>query len=103
LGHENAKFHCHESSLEAMPVEVRCATEGDGYRCTVDVSDATGTSRHLVRVSGKEFDRWRRGRSVQELVGDSFAFLLEREPRESILKEFDLSVIRRYFPDYDGA
>ncbi len=85
-----------------MPVDVRCAAEGDGYRCKVDATDATGTSRHLVRVSRKDFDRWRRGRSVEELVADSFAFLLEREPRASILKEFDLSVIQRYFPDYDG-
>jgi hypothetical protein len=86
-----------------MPIEVRCAAEGKGYRCAVDVADATGTSHHLVRVSGKDFDRWRHGRSAEELVADSFAFLLEREPKESILKEFDLSVIQRYFPDYDGG
>jgi hypothetical protein len=86
-----------------MPVEVRCTTDADGYRCAVVVSDATGTSHHVVRVSRKDFDRWHRQRSAEELVADSFAFLLEREPKESILKEFDLSVIRRYFPDYDGA
>ncbi len=86
-----------------MPVEVRCTTDADGYRCAVDVSDATGTSHHTVRVSRKDFDRWHRKRSAEQLVADSFAFLLEREPKESILKEFDLSVIRRYFPDYDGA
>jgi hypothetical protein len=86
-----------------VPVEVRCAAEGDGYRCRVDVSDATGTTHHVVRVSDKDVDRWRRGRSVEELVRDSFGFLLEREPKESILKEFDLPAIRRYFPDYDGG
>jgi len=69
----------------------------------VDVSDARSTSHHVVRVSRKDFDRWRHGRSAEELVRDSFGFLLEREPKESILKEFDLSVIQRYFPDYDGA
>jgi len=86
-----------------VPVEVRCAAEGDGYRCRVDVSDATGTTRHAVRVSEEDFDRWRRGRSVEALVADSFAFLLEREPKESILNEFDLPAIKRFFPDYDGA
>ena len=86
-----------------MPVAVRCAPEGDGYQCTVDVSDASGTSHHLVRVSSTDVDRWGRGRSAEELVRDSFAFLLAREPKESILREFDLSVIRRYFPDYDRA
>jgi hypothetical protein len=86
-----------------MPVEARCSNDGRGYRCTVDVSDASGKSHHVVRVSAKDLERWSRGRSAEELVADSFAFLLEREPKESILTEFDLSVIQRYFPDYDGA
>jgi hypothetical protein len=86
-----------------VPVDVRCDAEGNGYRCAVDVSDATGATHHLVRVSRQDFDRWHRGRSAEELVRDSVGFLLEREPKESILREFDLSVIKRYFPDYDGA
>jgi len=86
-----------------MPIEVRCTAEGDGYRCQVLVSDATGTTHHAVRVSDNDLDRWRRGRSVEELVRDSFAFLLEREPKESILDEFDLPAIKRYFPDFDGG
>jgi hypothetical protein len=86
-----------------MPVEVRCAAEGKGYRCGVDVSDGRGTSHHVVRVSAADFERWSRGRSAEQLVADSVGFLLEREAKESILSEFDLSVIRRYFPDYDGG
>ena len=31
------------------------------------------------------------------------AFLLEREPKESILGSFELPVIERYFPDYPTA
>jgi len=31
------------------------------------------------------------------------AFLLDREPKESILGAFDISVIRRYFPEFDEA
>ncbi len=38
---------------------------------------------------------------VERLVEASFAFLLEREPRESILGTFDLSAISRYFPEYE--
>jgi len=38
---------------------------------------------------------------VEDLVARSFDFLLEREPPGSILNRFDLSVIQRYFPDYD--
>jgi hypothetical protein len=85
-----------------MAVSVECIADRDGHRCRVDVSDARSTSRHLVRVSRSDLDRWGRGRSVEELVQDSFSFLLQREPKESILREFDLSVIKRYFPDFDG-
>ena len=35
------------------------------------------------------------------MVRRSFEFLLEREPPESILRSFDLTVIGRYFPDYE--
>ena len=85
-----------------MPIEVACTPEGDGHRCRVGVVDHGSTSRHLVRVSGSEMERWARGRTVEQLVHDSFNFLLQREPKESILREFELSVIKRYYPDFNG-
>lgn len=36
-----------------------------------------------------------------ELVRRSFAFLLEHEPPEAIMQEFDLPLIGRYFPAYE--
>ncbi len=36
----------------------------------------------------------------EALVTESFRFLLEREPKESILGSFDLTLIGRYFPEY---
>jgi hypothetical protein len=39
---------------------------------------------------------------VESLVARSFEFLLEREPPNAILRTFDLSVIQRYFPEYDS-
>jgi len=36
----------------------------------------------------------------ERLVRESFAFLLEREPATSIMREFRLDVIGRFFPDY---
>ena len=85
-----------------MTIEVSCTPDGDGHRCRVVVADRGSTSHHVVRVSGADLKRWARGRSADELVRDSFDFLLEREPKGSILREFDLSVIKRYFPDFDG-
>jgi hypothetical protein len=34
------------------------------------------------------------------VVRESFAFLLEREPASSILGEFSLDVVPRYFPEF---
>ncbi|HEX6655224.1 MAG TPA: hypothetical protein VF153_03330 [Candidatus Limnocylindria bacterium] len=37
-----------------------------------------------------------------ETVEASFRFLLEREPRESILRSFELPAIGGYFPEYES-
>ncbi|PJE50484.1 MAG: hypothetical protein COV29_03695 [Candidatus Yanofskybacteria bacterium CG10_big_fil_rev_8_21_14_0_10_36_16] len=39
----------------------------------------------------------------EELVQESFRFLLEREPKESILSQFNLQTIQRYFPEYENT
>lgn len=39
--------------------------------------------------------------SPEELVKSSVEFLLQREPKESILREFNLQAINRYFPEYE--
>jgi hypothetical protein len=41
--------------------------------------------------------------SPEDLVRACFEFLLEREPKESILSSFDVSVIGRSFPGFEGA
>jgi hypothetical protein len=36
----------------------------------------------------------------EELIKQSFIFLLERESNQSILRQFNLKVIKQYFPEY---
>ena len=82
-------------------IEVTAAVVGDGWDCMVTVRDGSET-RHRVRVSRADLARLAPGASDPvDLVKASFAFLLERESKESILREFDLIVIGRYFPDYE--
>jgi hypothetical protein len=82
-------------------VEVTAAVAGDGWDCRVTVRDGSET-HHRVRVSRADLARLAPGASDPvDLVEASFAFLLEREPKESILRDFDLIVIGRYFPDYE--
>jgi len=82
-------------------IEVTAAVAGDGWDCSVTVRNGRQT-HHRVRVSRADLARLASGASDPvELVQASFAFLLEREPKESILREFDLAVIGRYFPGYE--
>lgn len=59
------------------------------------------TTMHRVRVSRAERERYG-ATDVADLVKRSFEFLLAREANTSILREFDLSTIERYFPAYAG-
>ncbi len=84
-------------------IDVTTTPAADGWTCRVRVTDADGsTAEHEVAVSHADLDRLAPGAAdPTDLVRRSFAFLLEREPKESILRRFDLPVIGRYFPAYE--
>jgi hypothetical protein len=85
-------------------IEVRCAATDAGWRCDVDVRDASGTSGHVVTVDpahAADLAAATDVADVERLVYETFDFLLERESKESILRSFDLTVVSRYFPDYE--
>ena len=69
-------------------------------RFDVAVREGHATTEHAVTVSEGDLERLGAGRSPEAFVRACFAFLLEREPKESILATFDVSVIERYFPDF---
>jgi hypothetical protein len=68
----------------------------------VEVSSRS-TTQHRVTVH-PEYARKlaREGEDTASLVLRSFEFLLARESNTSILRSFDLSVIARYFPEYES-
>ena len=85
-------------------VEVRAEARGEDWLCDVTVNQSGRRTRHAVTVRRADLERWADGterRDVESLVAKSFDFLLEREPPSAILSTFDLSVIQRYFADYD--
>ncbi len=68
----------------------------------VSVTEGGSQSVHRVTVHPDYHEELTGGTGTPEaLVRRSFEFLLEREPKESILQEFDLKVISRYFPEYE--
>ncbi len=82
-----------------MPTIQTTAT-GEGT-FQVEVRDGAVTTSHTVTVPPElpAALGWAPGREA-ELVGQSFRFLLEREPATSILRRFSLEVIGDYFPEY---
>ena len=85
---------------DGLSAFVRCVGMADivitrveerSYDVTVD-----GVSHHRVSVPARFGDE-----DLERVVRVSFEFLLEREPASSILPEFSLDVIARYFPEYE--
>lgn len=71
--------------------------EGDRWRVRVGdrtEHEVTATRESLRRAAARDDE------PAQETVRRTFAFLLEREPPESILRRFSLDVVARYFPDF---
>lgn len=73
-----------------------------GWQITVRITEEDGATEHLVSVPPTTYKKLTGGKyKVDELVIKSFEFLLERESKESILKEFAIDVIGQYFPEWE--
>ena len=66
----------------------------------VEVHEGASSTSHTVTASADDLQRYGGDVQPETLIEKSFEFLLEREPKESILRAFDLSVIEQYFPDF---
>jgi hypothetical protein len=73
----------------------------DEYNFEVSVMDGTSTTHKVTAQTAYALKLTAGKISTAELVKKSFEFLLERESNTSILRSFDLSVIARYFPEYE--
>lgn len=86
-------------------IDVECAATATGWRCAVSIDDGRGTSAHDVTVATDDATDLAAAtdlEGVERLVYETIAFLLEREPKESILRSFDITVVGRYFPEFDA-
>jgi hypothetical protein len=84
--------------MEPMPhVEVR-RSGSSSFRVTVE--EGKGRTEHEVLAGPGAVRRHGGAVPPEELLQASVAFLLEREPKESILPRFELSEIERHFPDH---
>lgn len=88
---ENIKVKEEEQTTNGWKFLVKIGSEGNEIEYVVILDKAYWkelTSSHCT---------------PEELVKKSFEFLLDRESKESILKEFNLRDISKYFPEYEDA
>jgi hypothetical protein len=79
------------------------STLPDGWDFLVTVRETDSQTEHRVNLAHRDYERLARQRVPAEaLVHNAFEFLLEREPKEAILGQFDLGVVSRYFPDFEA-
>jgi hypothetical protein len=79
---------------------VSCDPTDGGWRCSVTIGEGAGATVHEVLVDRATLDDLAPGATPEVLVAASIAFLLEREPREAIMRSFELPIIARFFGDY---
>jgi hypothetical protein len=83
-----------------LPMATIQVTHRSGAIYDVAVEHEGRSTSHEVTVWPSDVARYAPDATPEALIEASFAFLLEREPQEAILRRFELPVIERYFPEY---
>jgi hypothetical protein len=85
--------------MMTQKIEVEIVSE-ETFR--VRVIEGKSETSHAVTFKRADYERIGGGKiEPSELVRMAFVFLLENEPKESILGRFDLPAIGRYFPNFE--
>jgi hypothetical protein len=73
------------------------------YNVEVIESDGSGSKTNHEVTMNKDYYLAQTGGSKlpEEFVKKSFEFLLEREDKDSILQQFDITQINDYFPEFE--
>lgn len=84
-------------------IEVRQTGDADPLTFEVTIREGAGQTRHHVTMSKTDYSRLAQGSCPPaRCLEAAFRFLLDREPKEAILARFDVSVIARYFPNFEA-
>ena len=87
-------------SKEAI-IRVRIVGHEEPLQFEVVVQDWSGETHYQVTMSHADFECLGGETAAPEAcVHAAFLFLLDHEPKDSILRRFDVSVIERYFPEF---
>ncbi|MDA2935244.1 hypothetical protein MYX82_13020 [Acidobacteria bacterium AH-259-D05] len=83
-------------------IEVEQTKTEDPFEFSVTIREGSGETHHRVTMSQATYESLTGGRVTPDsCVRAAFKFLLDREPKESILSTFDMTIISRYFPSFE--
>ncbi len=82
-------------------IEVQRTNNGDPMQFEVTVREKGGESHHRVTMAADQKARLCPNSEPEECLKAAFRFLLDREPKEAILGRFDVTVISKYFPEFE--
>ena len=83
-------------------ISISRADAPDGWMMTVRDAEGSSAPERRDELSRDYHVKLTQGCATPEQLAEaSFRFLLEREPKESILRSFEMPVIARYFPEYE--
>ena len=75
---------------------------GEPLTFNVTVQEHGSETHHRVTMSQATYSTLTGGTvSADRCIQAAFQFLLDREPKESILARFDVTVISQYFPSFE--
>lgn len=73
-----------------------------GWEFLVEIVDEESKAEFKITLDKEYWEKLTNAVHIpEELIRKSVEFLLQREPKESILKEFNLREIGKYFPEYE--
>jgi hypothetical protein len=83
-------------------IDIRRIGEGDPLEFEVVVREGGSETTHRVSMARETHQRLTAGKHTPErCLHAAIRFLLDREPKESILERFDVRIIGRYFPEFE--
>jgi hypothetical protein len=94
-------MHRTDCGINVM-IEVKRTGDGDPLEFDVVVREGRGETRHHVTMARKTYEQLTAGEATPEAcIEAAFRFLLDHEPKESILGRFDVTAISRYFRKFE--
>ncbi|MGC1954210.1 MAG: hypothetical protein WA970_16880 [Gammaproteobacteria bacterium] len=83
-------------------IVVRQTVTDDPMGFSITVREGNGQTQHEVTMGRATYQKLTNGNvSPTACIEAAFNFLLEREPKESILSRFDITTIATYFPSFE--